>query len=324
MTEFDLDLISKYPFLRKSKEYVASLNLSLSDMQKNPLYSASINLGKQRVLDALNGRINLDLSSKISKELAILSYAVARILVNLTGNRMIMSKYAESEAGQAYKFLMDEKRGSVLDEIKEDLGLLVDDSNMIKFQDYLRLSSNISKYNQNWKLSNRILDSGFVKLNENDFPVLLKEAIRLRILEPVNLAGIPDNFKETAKWINSTVSGTGSEIEIEEVDKNALPPCISAMLASLESGTTSHNSMFIIATFFTNLGLKVDNVVKIFSKSPKFSEEKTRYQLEFLSGEKGGTKYTCPTCAKIKSYGLCVAECEVKHPLQFYRRKARG
>lgn len=321
MTEFDLDLISKYPFLRKSKEYVASLSLSLLDMQKHPLYSAGINLGKQRVLDALNGRINLDLSSRISKELAVLSYAIARILVNLTGNRMIISRYAETEAEYAYKFLINDKKEFV-DKIKRDLGLGMN-NNKIKFQDYLRLSSNLAKHNPDWKLSTRILDSGLVKLNENDSPALLKEAIRLRILEPVNLSGIPENFRETAKWINSTVVGTAKEIEIEKVDKDALPPCISAMLVSLESGNASHNSMFIIATFFTNLGLKVDDVVRIFSKSPKFSEEKTRYQLEFLSGERGGTKYTCPTCAKIKSYGLCVAECEVKHPLQFYRGKAK-
>lgn len=323
MAEFDLDVISKYPFIRKGKDYVASLNLRFSDIEKHPLYSAGINLGRQRVLDALNGRINLDLSSKISKELAVLSYAVARILVNLTGNRMIISKYAETEAENSYKFLMDEKRGVVLDEIKKDLGLRVDD-NKIKFQDYLRLSSNIAKHNHNWKLSCRILDSGFVKLDDNDLPVLLREAIRLRILEPVNLSGIPENFKETAKWINATVSGASIEIEIEEVDKNALPPCLSAMLVSLESGTASHNTMFIIATFFTNLGMKLDGVVKIFSKSPKFSEERTRYQLGFLSGERGGTRYTCPTCAKIKSYGLCVAECGVKHPLQYYRRRVGG
>lgn len=321
MTEFDLDLISKYPFLRGSKDYVASLSLSLPDIQKHPLYSGGINLGKQRVLDALNGRINLDLSSKISKELAILSYAIARILVNLTGNRMIISRYADIEAENSCKFLVGEKK-PVLDEIKQDLGLITD-NNKIGFQDYLRLSSNLAKHDKKWKLSNRILDSGSVKLDENDIPFLLKEAIRLRILEPINLSGIPDNFRETAKWINSTVVGTAKDIQIEKVDKNALPPCISAMLVSLESGNASHNSMFIIATFFTNLGLKVDDVVRIFSKSPKFSEEKTRYQLEFLSGEKGGTKYTCPTCVKIKSYGLCVAECEVKHPLQYYRGKAK-
>jgi DNA primase large subunit len=321
MTEFDLDIISKYPFLRKSREYVTSLNLSLSEMQKHPLYSAGINLGKQRVLDALNGRINLDLSSNISKELAILSYAVARILVNLTGNRMIISKYAETEAEQAYRFL-NEKRGAVPDEIKRDLGLEIN-NNKIKFQDYLRLSSNLAKQKPDWKISNRILDSGFVRLDGEEENHLLKEAIRLRVLEPVNLSGIPDNFKEIAKWINSTVIGTAKEIEIDKVDRDALPPCVSAMLVSLESGNASHNSMFIIATFFTNLGLKIDDVVKIFSKSPKFSEEKTRYQLEFLSGEKGGTKYTCPTCVKIKSYGLCVADCSVKHPLQYYRGKAR-
>ncbi len=93
------------------------------------------------------------------------------------------------------------------------------------------------------------------------------------------------------------------------------------MLSSLGAGNISHNSMFILGTFFIGLGLPVDEILKILSKFPKFDEEKSRYHIEFLAGEKSTIKYSCPSCAKIKSYGLCVNDCKVKHPLQFYRNR---
>jgi DNA primase large subunit len=97
------------------------------------------------------------------------------------------------------------------------------------------------------------------------------------------------------------------------------------MLSLLESGGASHNVMFILGTYFTHLGLSVDEAVELFRRSPHFSEEKTRYQLEFLAGENGGTRYSCPNCGKIKSYGLCEWDCGVKHPLSYGRRgNAKG
>ena len=64
-------------------------------------------------------------------------------------------------------------------------------------------------------------------------------------------------------------------------------------------------------------------MLAIFSRSAKYDEEKTLYQLSFITGERGGTQYTCPTCQNIKSQGLCKADCPVKHPLQYYRNHAR-
>ena len=109
MEEFDLEKLARYPFLKDAKNYVASLNLTLAEIQKHPVYSASVDLGRQRVQDALNGRIKTDMKDKISQELGILSYAVARILVNLTGNRAVISRYASAEAENSYLFLRNEK-----------------------------------------------------------------------------------------------------------------------------------------------------------------------------------------------------------------------
>jgi len=314
----DLETIAKYPFLREAKDYVSSLNLTLEEIEDHPVYSSAVEMGRQRVLDALNGRTKTDLSDRISRELTILSYVIARILVNLIADRRIIFRYATAEARNAYEFMRNESE-HVLRVIKEDINFRLD-GNRMDFAHYLKLSKDLA--GPEWRLVNRIMSSGMVEIKKHEVPILLREAIRLKIMEPIDVKGVPENFRRMAKGLRTVTIEAPREIKIKEVNKGAIPPCISELLNSLEAGDISHNGMFILGTFFINLGLKVDDVVKIFSVYPKFNEEKSRYQIEFLAGDRGGTRYSCPTCAKIKSYGLCVSECGVKHPLQYYRNRS--
>ncbi len=320
MTEFDLERIAKYPFLKEAKDYVASLNLTLGEMQNHPVYSSAVDMGRQRIFDALNARIKTDLSDKISQELTILSYVMTRILVNLSSNRRLIFRYASAEAKNAYEFMKNE-REDVLQRIKGEVNFKLD-GNMMEFTYYLKLTKNLT--DPRWRLVNRVISSGKVEINKYEALELLREAIRLKIMEPIDVKNVPEDFRKIAKQLNTVIIGAPREIRVKEVNKGAIPPCISGMLTSLENGEVSHNAMFILGTFFIGLGLRVDDVVNIFSVSPKFNEEKSRYQIEFLAGEKSNTKYSCPTCAKIKSYGLCISECGVKHPLQYYRDNIKG
>lgn len=320
MREFDLETIAKYPFLKEARDYVSSLNLTLEEILRHPVYSAGVEMGRQRALDALSGEVGISLSDRISQELSILSYVMARIFVNLTGNKRVLFKYATSEAKSAYNFLKNE-RGEVLQRIREDVDFSLEGDRMYFIQ-YLRLSKDLTG-DPVWRLVNRMMSSGYVEIREGEILILLKEAIKLRIMEPVDVRNVPEEFRLIAKELTILTTGTPQEIKAGDLNKEAVPPCIAKMLFSLERGDTSHNAMFILGTFFTGLGLNVDDVVRIFSVFPRFNEEKTRYQLEFLSGDKGTTRYSCPSCAKIKSYGLCVSECRVKHPLQYYRNNIK-
>jgi len=321
MTEFSIEALGKYPFLPQAKDHVSSLNMTLDEIQKHPIYGGSYELGKQRVVDGIQGRININLTNKISRELSILSFAVARILSALTGNRTIIRRYAAGEADLAHKFIGSEKEPT-LRMLMETMDLKIKEKR-IPFQRFLELTKDLTRNSPGWKLVNRGMNSGMVELRNSEHLILLREAIKLRVMEPPNLTGIPPWFKETAKWLNSTQQ-PHTDFKVDRVKEDAVPPCISFMLSGLAAGNASHNSMFILGTFFVGLGLPVDEVVKIFSSFPRFDEEKTRYQLEFLSGEKSTTKYSCPTCAKIKSYGFCKRDCRVKHPLQYYRASVRG
>ena len=316
----ELRFLAKYPFLRAGREYVTSLKLSFDDVLKHPIYSAALELGRKRVLDCLENKFKPAFDDRLSAELTILSYPAARMLANSVGKAAAM-KYAEGEAEAAYGMLKGEDEDTTR-KIAEDLGLKADEGRM-PFIQYTQLSAALSRRAPKWKLSNRAVEKGLVEVEPDEVKALLREAVRNRVLEPVDANKIPEDVKKTANNLKTLLSGEKPTMELEFLEADALPPCINAMTSALEAGLASHQTMFILATFLNNLGLKKDDMLAVFSKSPKYDEEKTLYQLEFLTGEKGGTTYTCPTCATIKSYGLCKSDCQVKHPLQYYRQHAR-
>ena len=311
-----MEKLAKYPFLKKAREYVSSLKLNLAGIAGHPLYSASINMGKDRVDQAMRGRIDAKLGDKLSCELSVMSYVIARILVNHTGARQLVWRYASAEAENSYLFLRDEKNRETVQEVMEDLGVKVAEGRM-HFKDFLTLSVNLAKQDPKWKLVNRRMDKGYVSVEEPEVLILVRESIRLKVLEPVDTKNIPDELKALSREIAAAYIKKPLDVKLDQVKEETIPPCVKAMLASLEAGIISHNERFILATYFIGRGLDLECLVKVFSRFPNFNEEKTRYQLAFLIGEKSATKYSCPTCAKVKSYGLCKAECGIKHPLNY-------
>jgi len=187
--------------------------------------------------------------------------------------------------------------------------------------DYLRLAVKLAKDDAAWKLVNRTLHEGNVTLHAGEDLVLLREAIRQKIAEPIKVTAIPDGMKNPLNELRGIFTAALEEPMVEFVDPKALPPCMTHIIALVQNNQANHTARFILATFLIGLGLKEEEMLKIFAASPKYDESKTRYQLEFLTGQKSTTKYTCPACVTIKSYGLCKANCPVKHPQQYYRNK---
>lgn len=320
MPEHELQLISKYPFLSEAKEYVASLGMSIRDMENHPIYKSSFELGRKRAADALEGELNVQREEKIEQELAVLSFVIARILVNLTDNESIMRRYARSEARYAHWFLKKDSEENV-ERVKKDLGVEFTEENGtgIDFSQYLQLAKDLVKRDSKWKLINRRMQEGQVQLQKAEKLILIREAIREEIMQPIKIPGIPEKFQDMAQSLENEFTETVEEISIDELDMDTLPPCIHKIIGQLEQGSINHHGMFVLATCLLGTGLGVDDVLKIFSRYPDYNEKKSRYQIEFLAGKRGGTSYSCPTCSRIESYGLCVQDCGIKHPLMYFR-----
>jgi DNA primase large subunit len=82
----------------------------------------------------------------------------------------------------------------------------------------------------------------------------------------------------------------------------------------------------MLATFLLGRGQTVDDVAPLFKNAPDYNEKVTRYQLNQISGETGSnTKYSCPSCEKIKSNDLCfvTSDCDyIINPLQFGKKRS--
>lgn len=312
----NIKFLAKYPFLEESKKYVADKNLSPEKIINHPIYSRAVEVARQRIEDGISGEIKYEPRSELDSEIWLISSPIAKILVNFVPH--MLKKYANSEAELAINLLKkDEKKDIVLKKIisyekLENLENL--EKNKINFIEYLKYSSKIP--DERFRLVNRTLDKGFILIDDQDMLKLAKEAIRKKFEARIELKNIPEKFNEIAKsFIKYEI------IPASTKEKQEHPPCITALISRIKTGEVSHQGRFLLATYLINSNLSTEKIMKIFSESPKYDEKKTSYYIEYLSGTKG-KKYSCPTCAKIKSMGLCAAECKIKHPLQYREKTA--
>ena len=107
-----------------------------------------------------------------------------------------------------------------------------------------------------------------------------------------------------------------------------LPPCLKDILSAIQSGeNVPHMGRFSLVSFLNALGMNTKEILKLFSTAPDYQEERTRYQVEHITGESSSTKYKSPGCQKMRTYGLCPTGkmdelCRrSNHPLSYYNKK---
>jgi DNA primase large subunit len=112
------------------------------------------------------------------------------------------------------------------------------------------------------------------------------------------------------------------------MDTKKLPPCMKRILASIQAGeNVPHMGRFALVSFLNSLKLSTNDILKMFSTAPDYQEERTRYQVEHITGKISSTSYTPPGCEKMRTYGICPTEeiddiCKKKrHPLSYYKAK---
>ncbi len=181
--------------------------------------------------------------------------------------------------------------------------------------DYLRLATKIG--GDEWKLVNRKVSRGRVYLNKDDFVRLIEERLREIFEERVPVKVKVDlglSVKRDYKF------------ESLPIKFECFPECMKRILMDLKDGkNVPHVGRFAITAFLINLGCDVERIIELFRNAPDFNEEKTRYQVEHIAGLRGkGEKYVAPNCETMRSWGLCVQNCDVNHPVKYYRRCLRG
>lgn len=195
----ELSFYSKYPFTKGAKELMSSAKVSdefrLSE------------LARRRVISAIkDGRIptmNIELEDS-QLLLQIASYAVSRMIVTLLKSRYYINRYAVAEAKRANAYLTGDSDETVL-QIARELGIKcdIDGYYTIGFEDYLRYAPKSPDY----KLVNRKLIEGKVRLRRAEFIRMLEEAVRLKIESelPLKIENAPDKIKDAAETVKKEI-----------------------------------------------------------------------------------------------------------------------
>jgi DNA primase large subunit len=320
-----------YPFTEYAAGEVREAGYSLDSLLGKTLFKAVRSRAAQRVSEAMSGTISETATNTEAEQLTeLLSYPLARILVSCLDDSILLRRYALAEAKLAYKRMQEEKEG--LAAIADDLGLHPQGPGPYKihFAEYIRAAHRM--HSPKWKLTNRDLQLGYLTVTREELMRIMEEAAREKILKglPISVdektcAALQEYLLPLKEQLD--VIRARDRVDLGAVNEGAFPPCIKKMLTDVAKGTNlAHSARFALVSFLLQISMTAEEVMTLFSTSPDFDEERTRYQVEHIAGATG-TSYKPPACATMATYGNCPGEDElcrrIRHPLSYYERRMK-
>ncbi|WP_117593528.1 DNA primase large subunit PriL [Haloprofundus halophilus] len=343
---------ARYPFFAAAREAVGQSDVALGELvtTDDPAVSRAL----ERVERALMaGTVESETPGEWSARDELLSYPVARILVSLIDAPAAVRKYAQAEAATAYDRFTDDfetsddglkstgARTVELDDFLTEFELTdavrpegdaqatgptrKDDGYRVALGTYLTLSE--PGWGESWRLVNREVADGEVRITREELYELLREAVRRRVAEGLPFVVGDDAVAEALDAEVDSLRGLLADRKpvgrIDTVVPELFPPCMKHLLERTRRGAElAPHSRFALTAFLTGIGMDTDEIVAVYRESA-LDEEEIRYQTEYLRDE-AGTQYAPPSCATMVAYGDCVNKderCEtITHPLAYYAR----
>ena len=334
------DELAKYPFLTDAGQYLKEQGFSLQQFGTDPDLKLLLDKALHRILVAADGKIyKSDIIENQASAISALprevfSFLLAIVLLKLCGMNTLIRRFALAEARRAEKYL-EKDLANIHDDSKNQLAIKIindlfsiqvsrqDDFFVIPVADYLKHSINF--HEREWKLINRHVDNGRVFLSSHETVRLVRKELGNYISSKIFNAKTPSmisGFEEPVSKLNTIAK----KFSTNTIVSTEYPPCIKHAIDVLEKGENlPHSGRFMLATFLLARGQTVSQIAPLFKNAPDYNEKITLYQLNHLAGTSGsGTKYSCPSCEKLKTQNLCYAipECDnIISPLQFGRKR---
>jgi DNA primase large subunit len=329
---FSLELkdLAKYPFLKESQQFIGASTDTIDQF----LNSASGKIAVRHAMERI--RISLRLadrdrdeeripSDSIDVKISISGYVLARIIISCAADRALMERLVRYEAQRAYSFLLDEDDRKKI-YVASSVGLDIGESSLSVVQ-YVEIVAGL--HEERWRLVNRDVGDGRVSVSPAEMNELMREQIRVILFRQLPLR-VPEKVCSILELQVEEIRAAYQKTILEQfgtVEEECFPPCIQALAKALTAGTNiPHSGRFALTAFLHNIGMGAAQIIELYCRAPDFDLSKTQYQVEHISG-RSGTEYTAPSCAAMRTYGLCVQSdsiCEkVNHPLNYYRAKKR-
>ena len=306
----------KYPILKpleeELKKYAGGVTLDYI-LSTNNFYKEE---AKKRVNKILKDE-ELEPYDKIKD--SILVFYTTLYLVAALDNELLKKKFVERETELMEKSLLSEKEEALLEIAKylnslsenfpELASLRINSENLLikrkekkktlivpfkfsmNFIDYLKVTKDIRKEDEDFSLSTKILKDGKVFLTKDEVAKIIAYKIRDMLYEAVNIKyeNIPEEVRKMA----------------DELKGRRTPPCILNLINKKEHSPIETS---VLVVYFLDIG--------DYKNAERFSEELAKK----YRGDKK-TKYIVYSCSKMKELGLCVDSCGTSNPLQHYYGK---
>lgn len=336
---FDEKDLARFPFLLEAQAKIAGSQLNqLETFLASDVGARIIKRATDRIEAAItipptgqNEHFRLSQSDSVNPLESLYTYGMARIIASCLNDRGAIERLINYEARRSSFYLMSdeseetaEAEASKREAVAAQLGLFLHEGT-VTVPAYVEMVSGLRE--PLWRLVNREVYGGLVRVYPTEIEVLFRERIRVVIrargLPPVP----PDVCTLLAPSIEHLTAILQAQMlrDLGPVDESRYSPCMNALLAALLSGTNlTHMGRFALTAFLHTIGLSTTQIVEVYQRSPDFDIEKTLYQVEHISG-RSGTEYTPPSCATMLTNGLCVGKdalCErIGSPLGYYRKK---
>jgi len=332
-----LEVLAKYPILPEMSRF-------LSGVSVRQMPSEAFQRAFERVVEALEkGEVK-----KVSDNhyIEVLSYPAAVMLVTAIGNEWLKRRWALAEAMRVERQL-DIEDDAVFDfiasrlgfeKVTEDIDL---DHDMLRSYEYrvpvaryLKVIGDLLR-DPRWKLVNQMVHRGYVYIRGRaEVSRIVREIMKgllLKKLSTVSPRDVPSDLPvwEYAERVKALLPERMprhiAAVTVAAKAGGEMPPCIAAILAKIANGEDiSHVENFTVAAYLLNAGHSIDEVIEVFRNRSDFNEKIARYQVEHIAGLRGSrTRYRPPSCAKMRTYGLCVEDgrrCPrgVRNPLDYH------
>lgn len=356
---------ARYPFFEAAREAVREAEVALPDLVAND--APAVERGTERVERALlEGTVAPAEPGRWDPRDELLSYPIARVLVSLIDSPAAVEKYAAAEAATASERLQEDIDAD--DELRSTTSSRLDLSTFLREFDlgdvepeparratdadgrasrasattvadaawfridvttYLQLKDD---WGDRWRLVNRELAAGAVRVEREELFRLLRAAVRDRVAEglPFDVTAgaggesIADALAPAVADLRELLDERGDIGTIDTVVPRLFPPCMTRLVERARRGADLENyESFALMAFLTGIGMSADDIVA-FCRTTSLDEEGIRYQTEYLRDD-GGTQYPPPSCETLHAYGLCDNEDDhwevAGHPLVYYQRQ---
>jgi len=331
---------AKYPVLPDAVEYVRQRGLTIEELSDQS-YATILDRAEERLKEAIaKGIVS---SEWQNDDVEILSFPVAVYLTTILRDDWVRRRFALAESRRTSQFLLNEDIGRVAEIATKTFGWKIDPAGVevsevapilrVDFKSYIKNALKIREFK--WKLTNRVLDHGFVRVSKDEATRLLQEEVQSRILSRVKSIPMeqPSFLKDRVERLRKLVSERRATAAFSELPETvvpaAMPPCMRNLYDSMHSGKhIPHIGRFALTSFLVNAGVNQEGILLLFKTAADFDEKKTRYQVEHIAGARGGkTKYKPPKCATLRTHGLCITPddlCrQISHPISYYRTRLR-